>query len=135
MGLQSTGFERRKLVEQRRDYDGPDSDHEHLETSSKQPEVVEELLSGLLDDRKEGSQDGRSQDDGQAHRLDLVRDVQLRRLLVETEFLLQHEGMVNRSRGRNDLVNYREGQDKDDRLRDFASKSSGGEFEEQTARP
>lgn len=113
LSLQLTGFQRRQFVEQGRDDNGPDSDHENLETSTEQPEVVEELLAGLLNDREEGSQNRRCQSNSQAHGLDLVRNVQLRGLLVETELFLQHEGMVNRGRGRNDLVDYRKGQDKD----------------------
>lgn len=114
LSLQITGFQRSKFVEQGRDDNGPYSDHENLKTSTEHPEVVEELLAGLLDDREEGSQNRRGQDNSQAHGLDLVRNVELRGLLVETELLLQHECMVNRGRGRNELVNYGEGQDEDD---------------------
>lgn len=130
LSLQVTGFQRSKFIEQGRDDNGPDGDHEDLETSTEQPEVVEELLASLLDNREEGSQNRRGQGHSQAHRLDLVRDIQLGGLLVETELLLQHKGVVYRGRGRNDLVDYRKGQDKDNGLGDFTSKASGGELEQ-----
>lgn len=53
-------LERRKLVEQRENGDWVDGNHEDLETSDKDPEVEEELVSSLLNDAEETGQDRRS---------------------------------------------------------------------------
>lgn len=94
--LELAGFERGELVEQRCDKDRPDGDHEHLKTSAKEPQVVEELLACLLDDSKETSENWRRQDSSEAERLDSVRNEQLRGLLVEAELLFEHKSMIYR---------------------------------------
>lgn len=135
LGLERTGFQGSELVEHGRDDNRPNGDHEDLETSAKQPQVVEELLPGLLDDCEEGGQNGRSQHDSQAKRLDLVCDVEAGGLLVEAELLLQDERVVDRRRRRQKLGDDGKGQNKDDRLGDFTGEPSGRVFEQQVARP
>lgn len=108
--LQFAGFQRSELVEQRCDKDGPDGDHKHLKTSAKEPQVVEELLARLLDDCEETSKNWRGQDNGEAERLDTIRDEELRSLLVETEFLLKDKSVVYRRWQRQNLVDESEGQ-------------------------
>ncbi len=57
--LERARLQRRQLVEKREDGDGIDRDHEELEASSEQPEVVEKLIARPLHDGEEGGQDGR----------------------------------------------------------------------------
>jgi hypothetical protein len=51
--LQLAGLQGRELVEQREDSDRVDGNHEDLESSSEQPQIVEELVAGLLNDGQE----------------------------------------------------------------------------------
>ena len=118
--LELTLLKGRELVEQRQNEDGVDGDHDDLETSDENPEVVEELVSSLLHNSQKASEDRRRKDERQEERLDLVGDPELGRRLVETELLLQDESVVEAGRQRENLGDNDEGQDEDDRLRDFA---------------
>lgn len=55
--LQITRLERSELIEQREDRDRVNGNHEDLQTSSEHPEIVEEFVSGLLNDRQETGKD------------------------------------------------------------------------------
>src|ERR1700712_593446 len=93
-GLQLARLQRRKLVEQRKDRNGVYSDHEDLEGSTKQPEVVEELVTGLLHNGEETSENRWSEDKAQHLTFEYIRNEDLGSLLVESELLLQNEGAV-----------------------------------------
>lgn len=119
-GLQSTGFERRQLVEQGQDDDRVDGDGEDLDEHAKQPQIVEERVAGLLDDLEHGADNRRTQHDPQHLALEQVRDPQLQRLFVETEFLLENERVVIRDWQRQDRRNDIEREDEQQRLRNLA---------------
>lgn len=131
--LELTLLKGRELVEQRQNEDRVDGDHDNLETSDKNPEIVEELVSSLLHDSQKASEDRRREDKGQEERLDLVGNPKLGRRLVETELLLQDESVVEASRQRENLGDDDEGQDEDDRLRDFAGEPGWREPNEEVA--
>lgn len=96
--LQLAGLQGRELVEERKDGDGIDGNHEDLESSPEQPQVVEKLISGLLNDGQECGQNRRSEDESQQVRLDDIGHEELGGLLVEAELFLQHERMVDAGR-------------------------------------
>ena len=62
----------RELVEQGQNEDGVDGDHDHLETSDENPEIVEELVSSLLHDSQKSGEDRRRKHKGQEEGLNLV---------------------------------------------------------------
>lgn len=124
-----------QLVEERQNGNRVDGDHEDLESGAKQPEVVEELVTSLLDDGEETREDGRGQDDSDEVGLDHVRDEQLGRLLVEAKLFLENKGLVDVGRERQNLADEHEGQDEDDGMRDLAREASGCKAEEQVAGP
>ena len=62
-GLELARFQGRELVEQRQDSNRIDSDHEDLKASTEEPQVVEELVTGLFHDGKETRQDRRSENE------------------------------------------------------------------------
>jgi len=112
--FQVARFEGRKLVEQRQNRDRVDGDHKYLQTSSKQPKIIEELVSSLLNNGQETSKNGWGKNKGQHLRLQHIHHKQLRCLLVKAKLLFQNEGMVYRSRQREDLLNDYEGKDEYD---------------------
>ena len=135
LGLELALLKRRQLVEQRQNGNWVDGDHENLQSGSEHPEVVEELVAGLLDDSKESREDGGSQNEGQEDALDLIRDPELGCLLVETKLLLQNESVVEASRQREDLADDDERENEDDRLRDFTREARGRKADEKVAGP
>ena len=72
-GLEVPSFQRGQLVEQGQDEDRVDSDGEHLDHDAEQPEIVEELRPGDLDDLEKGADEGCSQADHQSLPLKHVR--------------------------------------------------------------
>lgn len=96
--LELSLLEGRELVEQRQNGDRVDGDHEDLETSDEEPEVVEELVTSLLDDAEETGKDWRGEDKGENVGLDHIRNEQLGSLLVETKLLLEYKRVVDRGR-------------------------------------
>lgn len=112
--LQVARLERRELVEQGQNGYWIHCNHKDLQTCAKQPQVVEELVASLLNNRQESGEDGRSQDKGQHLPFEHIGDEELRRLLVESEFLLQNKSMVNRRWKRDDLLDDYKAEDKDD---------------------
>lgn len=53
-------LERRKLVEERKDEDGIDGDHESLQEEGEQADIHKELVSGRLDDLQNTGENGAS---------------------------------------------------------------------------
>lgn len=133
--LEFASFQWGELVEQRCDEDGPNSDHEHLETSAEEPQVVEKLLARLLDNGEEGSEDWRGQNNSKAEGLDSIRNEELRGLFVEAELLFEHKSVIYRGWQRQDLVDEGECQYEENRVRDFTGEPSGRKTEEQIASP
>lgn len=133
--LELARFQRRQLVKQRQNGDRVDGNHEDLEEGTEHPEVVEELVTSLLDDLEETSQDGRGKDDGEQLRLDEIRDEELGGLLVESELLLEDEGVIDRGGQRENLLDHDEGEDEDDGLRDFSGEAGRRIAEQQSTRP
>lgn len=133
--LEFAGFQRGELVEQGRDEDGPDGNHEHLETCAKEPQVVEKLLARLLNNGEETSQNWRGQDNSKAERLDTIRDEELGGLLVEAKLLFEYESVVYRRGQRQNLMYEGECQNEQNRVGDFTSESSRRQTEEQVTSP
>jgi hypothetical protein len=123
--LDLTRLQRGQLVEQGQKHNGVNSDGEHLDEDTKEPKVVEERVAGLLDDLEYGADNRSSQNYTQHLSLEHVRDPELEGLLVETELLLQHEGVVVGDREREDSAENIEAEDEQKRLRDFALESIG----------
>lgn len=109
--LEFTGFQGRELVEQRQDHDRVDGDSEDLDKDTKEPEVVEERVARLLDDLEHSTDDRATQDDTQQLTLKHVRHPELDCLLVETELLLENEGVVVRYGKRQEGGDYIEGEE------------------------
>ena len=128
--LQVARLERRKLVEQRQNRNRVDGNHEDLQSSPKQPKVIEELIASLLHNSQKARKDRRSKNESQHLRLQHIHDEKLRGLFVESELLLQDERMVDRGREGKNLLDDYEGKDEDDRVCDLAGKSVGCETEE-----
>ncbi len=97
VGLELAFLQGRQLVEEGQNGNGVDGNHEDLETSGEQPEIVEELVARLLDDGKETGENGRGKNEGDEVGLDHIRDKDLGRLLVEAELLFQNERVVDAS--------------------------------------
>ena len=93
-GLELTGLKRRELVEQRQNRNRVDSNGEDLEEDTEEPEVVVERAVKLLDNFKNGTDNGSSQDNSKHLTLEHIRNPELNRLLVETELLLEHKRVV-----------------------------------------
>jgi hypothetical protein len=124
-GLDLTRLQRGQLVEQGQNSDGVDSDGEDLDEDSKEPQVVEERVTSLLDDLEDGADNWSSQNNTQHLALEHIRYPQLESLLVETELLLQHKCVVVRDRKREDSAENVETEDEQKRLRDLALESIG----------
>lgn len=92
--FERAGLERGKLVEKRNNDDGVDGDGEELDTESEQPEVVEELVTSLLDDLQESPAKWHTKGQGKCLSLEQVRHPQADSLLVEAKLLLEDEVMV-----------------------------------------
>lgn len=123
--LDLTRLQRGQLVEQGQNHNGVDSDGEHLDEDTEEPKVVEERVAGLLDNFEYSTDNRSSQNYTQHLSLEHVRDPELEGLLVETELLLQHEGVVVGDREREDSADNIEAEDEQKRLRDFALESIG----------
>ena len=128
-GLELALGKRRQLVEERKDEGRVGGGHEHLETSDESPEVEEELVARLLNNLEEAGEDGRQEDSGESVGLDHVADEETGRLLVETIFLLEDEGIVKPGRQAEDLLDSEERENEDDRVADFAGESIRGPVE------
>lgn len=96
--LQLAFLQGRELIEERQDGDRVDRNHENLETSAKHPEVVKELITGLLDDAEETREDRRGENDHEQVRLGHISNEQLRCLLVEPKLLFQDKSVVDTCR-------------------------------------
>ena len=92
--LDGTRLERRELVEQRQDHNGIDGDCKDLDEDAKHPQVVEEGVTGLLDDLEHRTDNRSSQHDSEHLSLEHIRHPELNSLLVETELLLEHESLI-----------------------------------------
>lgn len=123
--LDLTRLQRGQLVEQGQNHNGVDSDGKHLDEDTEEPKVVEERVAGLLDNFEYSTDNRSSQNYTQHLSLEHVRDPELEGLLVETELLLQHEGVVVGDREREDSADNIEAEDEQKRLRDFALESIG----------
>lgn len=86
--LELAFLQRRQLVEQRLDKDGIRSSSKQLETGGENPQIKHKLVTSLLDNLEEGSQDGGHKHNSQQVRLDHVHNEKLGRLLVEAKLLL-----------------------------------------------
>lgn len=93
-GLDLTWLQRGQLVEQWQNDNRVDGDGEDLNEDAKQPQIVEERITGLLDDLEHSSDDRCSQNDTEHLTLEHIRHPELERLLVETEFFLENEGVI-----------------------------------------
>jgi len=96
--LEWSRLQRRELVEQRQNRDWIDSDHENLESSAEQPEVVEELVTGLLHNLQETSKNWWGKNESQYLRFDNIRNEDLWCLFIESKFLFQNKCAIDRSR-------------------------------------
>lgn len=123
--LDLTRLQRGQLVEQGQNHNGVDSDGEHLNEDTEEPKIVEERVTSLLDNLEHGADNWSSQNYTQHLSLEHVRDPELEGLLVETELLLQHEGVVVGDREREDSAEKIEAEDEQEGLRDLALESIG----------
>jgi hypothetical protein len=135
LGLELTVLERRQLVEQRQDSDGVDGDHENLESNDEEPQVIEELVTSLLDDLEETGKERRRKDKSESLGLDQICDKELGRLLVETEFLLKHKCLVDRRGETKKLADDSKSQDEDNGVADLAGEARRCPFEKKIAGP
>lgn len=135
LGLELTIFERRELVEQGQNSNRVDSDHEDLESNDEEPQVVEELVTSLLDDLEETSKERGREDKGKSLGLDQIGDKELGRLLVETEFLFKHKCLVDRRRKTKKLADDGKSQDEDDGMADLTSEARGRPLEKEITSP
>lgn len=92
--FERTGLERGKLVEQRNNDDGVDSNSEELDTESEQPEIVEELVTSLLNDLQESPAKRDTKGQRECLSLEQVGHPQADSLLVEAELLFEDEVVV-----------------------------------------
>lgn len=122
--LESTGLQRRQLVEQRQNRNGIDRNCKDLDENTKQPEVVEERVTGFLDNFEHGTDNRGSQDNAQHLTLEHVRQPELQRLLVKPELLLENERAVVRDWQRQERADDIEPEDKHKRLDDFTLEPS-----------
>jgi len=123
-GLDVTRFQGRKLVEQGQDNDGIDGDSEDLNEDTEEPQVVEERVASSLNDLENSADDGSSEDNSEHLTLEHIRNPETECLLVETKLLLKHEGVVVRSRQREDRRQNVETEDEDQSLTDFALEAT-----------
>jgi hypothetical protein len=135
LGLELTILERRQLVEQRQNSNGVDGDHEDLESDDEEPQVVEELVTSLLDDLEETGEERRRENEGESLGLDEIGDEELRRLLVETELLLKDEGLIDGRRKTKKLANNGESQDEDNGMADLSSEARRSPLEKKITSP
>lgn len=92
--LNFTGLKRGQLVEQRKDDNWVDSNRENLEENTEEPQVVEERVASQLNNLEHGTDNGSSKNHAQHLTLEHVRDPEFECLLIETELLLKHEGLI-----------------------------------------
>lgn len=135
LGLELTILKRRQLVEQRQDSNGVDGDHEDLKSNDEEPQVVEELVTSLLDDLEETCEERRRENEGESLGLDEIGDKELRRLLVETKLLLKDESLINRRRKTKKLANNGESQDEYDSMADLSSEARRSPLEKKITSP
>lgn len=121
--LQLTRLKGRELVEQRQDNDRVDGDGKDLDEDSEQPEIVEERVPSPLDDLHHGADKRSTQHNAQSLTLQHVRNPELDSLLVEPEFLLQHERLIVRDREPENRADDVEYEQEEQRLRDLALES------------
>lgn len=117
--LELARLQRRQLVKQRQDGNRINGDSKDLHEDTKEPQVVEERVTGNLDDLKHRTDNRSSQNNSEHLTLEHIRNPELQCLLVEPEFLLKDESAVVRDRQRQDRADNVETKDKDKRLRDF----------------
>lgn len=135
LGLELTILKRRQLVEQRQNSNGVDGDHEDLESNDEEPQVVEELVTSLLDDLEETGEERRRKNEREGLGLDEIGDEELGRLLVETKLLLKDESLVNRRGKTKKLANNGESQDEDDSMADLSSEARRSPLEKKITSP
>ena len=121
--LQSSIFKRRELIEQWKDDDRIDRDHEHLENDAEGPDVVKETVSCLLDDGEDDGENWSAQGSEEHQLFDLVGHVRPQRRLVEAKLLLKHKGLVQTAREVKHGLQEHEDDQKDHRLRLLSRKS------------
>ena len=92
--LQLAFLERRKLVEERQDQYWIYGDCADLDPDGEEPKIIEEAVSGLLNDSKEPAQQRCTKGNHQGLFLQHIRYPKLQRLLIETELLLEYEGTI-----------------------------------------
>ena len=73
-GLQRTRFQGGELIEQGQNSNWVDRDRKDLDTDSKEPEIVEEASSGLLDDFQNTTDDRSAENNAQHLALQHIRD-------------------------------------------------------------
>lgn len=98
--LQFARLQGRQLVEQRQDSNRVDSDSKDLDKDTEEPEIVEERVTGLLDNLEHRANNRSTQNNTQHLTLEHIRDPELEGLLVEAELLLEDESVVVRDRQR-----------------------------------
>ena len=135
LGLELALLQRRQFVEERKNGNGVNGDHENLQTSSEGPEVVEELAASLLYDAQKPSKNGWGENNSNKIRLDHIHHKELGSLLIEAKLLLEHECVVDAGGERQELVDDHEGEDEDDGMGDLACEPRGRELQEETASP
>lgn len=95
IGLEFALLQWRQLVEEREDDNWVDGYHEHLQPGAEHPEIIEELVACLLDDRQEPKEDRRNQEEEEHVGLDQVSHEQFWSLLIETKLLLEHKCLID----------------------------------------
>ena len=123
-GLQLTRLQRRQLVEQRQDSNGIDRDGENLNEHTKQPQVVEERVTSVLDNLEHPTDNRSTQHNAEHLTLEHIRNPQLQRLLIKPELLLENERAVIRDRKRQNRTENIESEEKQQRLADFTLEPS-----------
>ena len=120
-----TGFQRFELVEKGYDENRIDGHARDLNSQHENPKVVEEVLSGALDDSQESAADGDTKRNGKTLTLEHIRKPQLNRHLVEPEFLFQHEAVVVREAKTSDQINPSQHVHEQERLCNLAREPDG----------
>lgn len=113
-------LERRQFVEHRQDNDWVDSNGKHLHHNAEQPEIVEELVSSLLNNLQECSQERTAERNSKSLTFQHIRNPKLERLLVETKLLLKDKSVVVRQRQRQNGSQQVESEEEHKSVSDFA---------------
>jgi len=104
-----------------------------LHDDSEEPEIVEELGAGRLDDLEEARQNRGPKCNHESLRLEQIGEEEARRLLVEAEFLFEDERAVV-GRGQAEKLRHEaEGEEEQDGVGDLAREAFGGQLSEPCA--